>query len=252
MRVIGYVRVSTDGQFGEDKFGVEAQRDMIETYCKEHDMEIVDWKEDLGISGASEYDEEREGFYSIVNEVHNPPIEGVVVAKSDRIARDMNLYFYYKMLLQKKEIELYSVTDETSQFGEFANVIQSFLMFAAEQERKNIARRTLGGRIMKAKSGGYAGGRAPYGYIANHGKLIINPEEAEVVWLIFKLRKQGKSLRQIAKLVNEEYYARNKGDFNAMTISIILKNKKLYQGYYKYASDEWVKGKHEAILKETA
>ena len=48
----------------------------------------------------------------------------------------MNLYFYYKMLLQKNNIGLVSVTDETSQFGEFANVIQSFLMFAAEQERK--------------------------------------------------------------------------------------------------------------------
>ena len=43
MRVVGYCRTSTEGQCGEDKFGIEAQRRAIIGYCQEHDMEIVEW-----------------------------------------------------------------------------------------------------------------------------------------------------------------------------------------------------------------
>ena len=33
-RVIGYIRVSTDGQVGEDKYGLDAQRADILKYCE--------------------------------------------------------------------------------------------------------------------------------------------------------------------------------------------------------------------------
>ena len=96
--VIAYVRVSTDAQAGEDRFGVEAQREQITAFCAEKGYEILRWVEDLGESGAKE----RPGFDSIVyGEVWNPPVEGVVVAKNDRVARDVEIYYYYKMLLKK-------------------------------------------------------------------------------------------------------------------------------------------------------
>ncbi len=31
--VVAYIRVSTDGQLGDDKFGLEAQREQIIEYC---------------------------------------------------------------------------------------------------------------------------------------------------------------------------------------------------------------------------
>ena len=37
--VIGYTRVSTDGQVGEDKFGLEEQKNQILDYCVRNDME---------------------------------------------------------------------------------------------------------------------------------------------------------------------------------------------------------------------
>ena len=53
-RVVGYIRVSTDGQCGEDKFGLDVQRQSIQEYCSKHDMEIVRWFMDEGESGAKE------------------------------------------------------------------------------------------------------------------------------------------------------------------------------------------------------
>ena len=40
--VVAYIRVSTDGQVGEDKFGLEAQREQIIDYCRRNDMNIAE------------------------------------------------------------------------------------------------------------------------------------------------------------------------------------------------------------------
>lgn len=69
--VVAYIRVSTDGQTGEDKFGLDVQREQIEEYCRKNDMNIVRWFSDEGESGAKY----RPGFDEIVyGEVNNPPL----------------------------------------------------------------------------------------------------------------------------------------------------------------------------------
>ena len=96
--VLAYIRVSTDGQCGDDKFGLDVQKQSIIEYCEKNDYNIIKWYTDEGESGAKE----RPGFDEIVyGDVSNPPYEAVIVAKSDRVARDINVYYYYKMLLTK-------------------------------------------------------------------------------------------------------------------------------------------------------
>lgn len=249
MNVIAYIRVSTDNQAGEDKFGLEVQRTQIEKYCKEHGMTIIKTVKDEGESGAKE----RPGFDNIVyGDVTNPPFEAVVVAKSDRVARDINIYYYYKMLLRKKEIKLISIAEDFGQFGVFANMLEAFTLCVAEMERDNINKRTTGGRNAKAKKGGYAGGQAPMGYRVENGQLIINEEEAEVVRKIFALRDSGMALQPICDALNEEGYKTRKGNrFVISTVQSIVNNRKTFEGWYRYGKDgEWVKGQHEPILTE--
>ncbi|MDI9483911.1 MAG: recombinase family protein, partial [Bacillota bacterium] len=162
--VVGYVRVSTNGQAQEDKYGIEAQKRDILDYCAKHDLALTKWYVDGGVSGVEEQRPELDKILFNDEEVGNPPIQAVIVAKSDRLARDMNLYYYYKFVLKKKNIELISVSEDFGAMGAFAGVLESLTLFIAEQERINIAKRTSSGRRMKARAGGYAGGRAPYGY----------------------------------------------------------------------------------------
>ena len=48
-----YLRVSTENQAGEDKFGLKAQRDHIESWASKEGVTIVQWYADEGISGAN-------------------------------------------------------------------------------------------------------------------------------------------------------------------------------------------------------
>lgn len=247
-RVVAYTRVSTDGQVGEDKFGLEAQRSQIIEYCEKNDMEIMAWFEDAGESGAKE----REGFDEIVyGEVSNPPVEAVIVAKTDRVARDVNVYYYYKMLLKKKGMELISIAEDFGQLGVFAPMLESFVICAAQMERDNITKRMSGGRKVKASKGGYSGGRAPMGYRIEDGGYVVEPREAELVRRVYALREEGVSIRGIASRLEEEGFVGRSGC--ALSFSVvknILNNEKTYKGYYKYGKNgEWVLGRHEAILR---
>lgn len=256
MNVIGYIRVSTDGQCGDDKYGLESQRQQIVAYCEKNGHTIDHWVSDEGESGAKE----RPGFDEIVysSEIGNPPIEAVVVAKSDRVARDINIYYYYKMLLRKKDMQLISIAEDFGQFGVFAAMLEAFTMCCAELERENINKRMSGGRAVKSRSGGYSGGRAPYGYSVKDGGLVINEKEASVVREIFRLREQnGMAYKEIAAvLAREGIVSRGGKPLLFTTVASILDNRKTYEGYYRYGKnsdgtrkDNWVEGQHEAILE---
>lgn len=245
--VVAYIRVSTDGQVGEDKFGLDVQKEAIETYCAKNDLNIVKWFKDEGESGAKE----RPGFDEIIyGEVSNPPYEAVVVAKSDRVARDINVYYYYKMMLSKKNLELISIAEDFGQFGAFKGIIEAFTMCVAEMERDNITKRTSGGRRQKALRGGYSGGRAPMGYKIEDGRLVINDEEVPVVKFIFDEKAAGGTMLGTVKKLNEAgYKTRNGKEFVISTVQSIWNNENTYRGMYRYGKDgDWVKGEHEPIL----
>ena len=247
--VVAYIRVSTDGQCGDDKFGLEVQRAQIIEYCAKNDMNILKWYTDEGESGAKE----RPGFDEIVyGEVSNPPYEAVVVAKSDRVARDINIYYYYKMLLVKKDVKLISIAEDFGQFGVFASMLEAFTLCVAEMERDNINKRTSSGRKAKASKGGYSGGRPPYGYTPLNGKLVIVPEEAEVVRFVIESKESGKTFQTICDALNEQGKTNRSGTkFSISTLQVIIDNKPLYQGMYRYGKDsEWIEGEHEPILKD--
>jgi DNA invertase Pin-like site-specific DNA recombinase len=245
-KAIGYIRVSTVEQ--GDKFGVEAQREAIKKFADENNYEISEWLVDK-ISGVKE---ERPAWNVILanNEVKNPPYEAVIVYKSDRVARDIKLYFYYLFLLEKKGVKLVSVNEDFQ--GELANVYRALILFCAEQERANITRRTSAGRTVKASKGGHAGGSLPLGYSSLGGALVVKPDEAETVRLIFKLFDGGMTYKHIADYLNEQGVPSKRGGlWEQGALFRLISKRKFYQGYYKYGKDkDWVKGQHEAILDE--
>ncbi|MEO0375562.1 MAG: recombinase family protein [Cyanobacteria bacterium P01_A01_bin.17] len=68
------------------------------------------------------------------------------------------------------------------------------------------------GRQAKAAQGGYAGyGSPPFGLRSQNGELVENPKEQEIVDLIRRHHKSGKSLQQIADWLNQNGYQTKRG-----------------------------------------
>ena len=251
---VGYVRVSTEGQADDDKFGVDVQKSKIREYAEKNGYVIVAWFQDE-ISGVKD---DRPEFDKILHgeDITNPPFEAVIVFKSDRLARDTKLYFYYLYTLEKKNIKLISVEENFAEGSDFANIYRALIMFVAEQERKNIAIRTGNGRSIKAAAGGYSGGKTPYGYKVTDGRLVIDDGEAEVVRIIFEKHGEGEKMLRIAEWLNDNgYKSRSGGKFYASNVKTVLENEQTYRGMYRYGRGKdkkevpWVKGVHEPILE---
>ncbi len=84
MNVIGYVRVSTQGQ-AKEGYSALYQQDEIRKLCKDNNWKLIDIYSDLGISGAKVDEEalevEREGFQNMLSRLRMKDIDYVVVFK---------------------------------------------------------------------------------------------------------------------------------------------------------------------------
>lgn len=245
-RGIGYKRVSTQQQV--DKFGFDVQEEMITKYAEENNIEIVVWIEE-SYTGDSLSRPELNKI--LLGNYESYKADCIVVAKGDRFARNIECYYALKLNLRNNcGLELISASEDFGQMGTLKTVMESFLASYAEIERITINQRTSGGREKKRITGGYCGGRAPYGYKIENSQLVIIDEQAKVVRTIFELHESGLSMREICDRLNELGIKSTRGgNFNPSTIHTILSNENTYSGLYRYGKDSsWVKGQHEPIL----
>lgn len=109
------------------------------------------------------------------------------------------------------------------------------------------------GRLSKAKQGGYAGGRVPYGYKCDrHDKrLSLYEPEAEAVREVFILYSMNPTmtLRDVAAIMNIlGYTGRNGKTFQLSLVYRIIKRADFYLfGIYEY-SGVVVQGQHPLIF----
>jgi len=82
----------------------------------------------------------------------------------------------------------------------------------AESRKSEIWERLYRGRQLKADQGGYAGFGSPaFGVRSVEGELVDHPGEQQVIDLIRRHHKSGKSLQQIATWLNQRGYTTKRG-----------------------------------------
>ena len=120
----------------------------------------------------------------------------------------------------------------------------------AEFEKAMITLRMKNGRDSAVAKGRWHGGSI-YGYQHENGRLIIDPQEAEIVKRIFYLRKRKKlNPTKIAELLNHENIPtkRKHTRWHGYTVKKILGNS-LYRGRIRYKGKTY-DGTHEPIIKQ--
>ena len=85
MRVIGYVRVSTEEQ-GRSGLGLEAQAAAIRTACEQRVWELVAIERDVASGGSRK---KRPGLDNALAACRSRQVAGIVVAKLDRLSRSV-------------------------------------------------------------------------------------------------------------------------------------------------------------------
>lgn len=135
----------------------------------------------------------------------------------------------------------------------------------AEIERDGIAENVAMGMEARAKAGEFNGGTPPLGYAVENSRLVIIPEEAEIVRKIFTMYNDRLGYKRIAQSLNKGGYRTKQGRlFSVGTIQGIISNE-TYAGWIIWGKvRNWnekrrkgtnpnpirAKGKHEPIISQ--
>jgi site-specific DNA recombinase len=186
LRCAIYTRVSSDHGLDQEFSSLDNQREAAEAYIKSQAHE--GWRcqperyDDGGFSGGSL---ERPGLQRLLAEVRQRRFDIIVVYKVDRLTRSLADFAKLVELFDAHGVSFVSVTqafNTTSSMGRLTlNVLLSFAQFEREVTGERIRDKIAASK----KKGLWMGGVVPLGYRVEARKLVVEPQEAELVRSIF-------------------------------------------------------------------
>ena len=267
-RVAGYARVSTDHE--DQQTSYEAQVDYYTTYIQgREDWEFAGLYSDEGISATNT--KHRAGFNQMIADALAGTIDLIITKSVSRFARNTVDSLSTIRKLKEHNIECYFEKENIWTFDSKGELLLTIMSSLAQEESRSISENVTWGQRKRM-----ADGKVSFAYSRfmgldkdkETGKIVVNPEQAEVVKLIFRLFLEGLTPHAIAveltsrgiktpggkdvwnqqtvrrMLSNEKY----KGDAllqKEFTVDFLQKKMKKNEGE---VPQYYVEGNHEAII----
>ncbi len=194
-RAIAYVRVSTDKQADAGQ-SLEAQQAKVTAYASLYDLELVEVVVDAGQSAKSL---DRPGLTRALAMLKSGKADALVVVKLDRLTRSVrDLGALVETYFASGKAALLSVSEQIDTRSAGGRLVLNVLASVSQWEREAVGERTAAVMQHKASQGEYTGGRAPYGFRVEAGRLVAVEAEQAVLTAVREARASGLTLRAIA------------------------------------------------------
>jgi site-specific DNA recombinase len=216
---IAYLRVSGKSQVDGD--GFPRQQAAVEAIAAKLGLTIVQTFQEKGVSGTTSW-AERPAFMDMVAHIQDhPEVRTVLVENLTRLAREFVVQDGILLFLASKGIDLISadtgenVTEAVRSDPMKKALIQIQAVFS-ELEKSNLVRKLKVARERRRMETGRCEGVKPFGSL---------PGEAETLRMMLRLRKEGKTVRDVADRLNcfpDTYRTRNGRPWNFASVAKIL------------------------------
>lgn len=193
-----YIRVSTDAQF-EEGYSVEAQREMLEGYCRSKGIRQFEFYIDGGYTGSNI---DRPQMQRLIEDVRGGKVSQVAVYKLDRLSRSQKDTLYLiEDVFNPCGVSFTSLNENLDTGTPMGRAMLGILSAFAQLERETIRERTRMGMLERVKQGYWmGGGHAPIGYDYDPEAGILVPnEDAERVQKAYQMYLAGFSAGRIAE-----------------------------------------------------
>lgn len=230
-RVAGYARVSTDHE--DQATSYEAQVDYYTSYIKSRDdWEFVAIYTDEGISATTT--KKREGFKAMIADALAGKIDLIVTKSVSRFARNTVDSLTTVRKLKDEGIEIYFEKENIWTLDSKGELLITIMSSLAQEESRSISENVTWGQRKRM-----ADGKVSFAYSRflgldkdkETGKIVVNPEQAETVRLIFHLFLEGMTPHSIAAELTSRGIKTPAGKdvWNQQTVRRMLSNEK-YKG----------------------
>lgn len=253
-----YIRVSTDDQV---EYSPDSQLKNIRNYAKSHGYIVPDDYIfiDEGISGKNT--SKRPEFNRMIGtaKLKPKPFDAILLWKFSRFARNREDSIVYKSMLRKQlGIDVISISESVGD-DKMSIIFEAMIEAMDEYYSINLAEEVKRGMLERVTRG-EAVSIAPFGYKMVDKKLIIDPDTAPIVKMIFTEFIAGDNKTHLARKLNNMGIKTNRGnDWDNRGIEYILNNP-VYIGKIRWTPTGKAKrdynnpdtmivdGSHEAII----
>lgn len=221
-KVAAYARVSVERDRSIHSFSAQVSfyNNLIQ---KNPEWEYVGVYADLGISGTET--KKRSEFNRLIEDCEKGKIDIVLTKSISRFARNTVDLLETVRHLKDLGIEVRFEKENINSLTGDGELMLSILASFAQEESMSISKNVKWGIKKKFEKGLLNGGLNIYGYRWVDKKLVIEPDEAEVVRLIYDNYQKGISPEATGKYLKEKgIKAYNGGDFAPSSLRAILSN----------------------------
>ena len=258
IRCAVYTRKSHEEGLEQEFNSLDAQREAAEAYitAQRHEgwMIYPDRYDDGGFTGGNI---ERPALKRLIADIEGGKIDVVVVYKIDRLTRSLTDFSKLIEVFEKHQVSFVSVTQQFNTTTSMGRLVLNVLLSFAQFEREVTGERIRDKLAASKKKGMWMGGCPPLGYDTENRKLVINPEQAEIIRFIFARFLATRSVTAVALETRERDYrtrthtsrrgrTREGHLFNKAIIYRIIVNP-VYIGVITHKG-EWHQGQHAPII----
>lgn len=243
VKIVTYKRMSLDTQ--EDAYGLEEQ---LQLFCEVQGFEVVGRFEDIDSHGVVDEDVAitRPGIQNLLADLKDHPVKYIVVLSTSHLWGSDTAQILIQQQLRRHKVDVKAIDHPTYSIyrqdkGLSSSMVSAILQILDSHDRLDARLKLLRGRRRKAAQGGFAGGRAAFGYADCTGSRVleVNEEQAVAVRRVFSLRSQYPdwTYQAIADQLNlEGHKTARERPFGRQHVHAILSKREFYSGIYKYGS----------------
>ena len=236
-----YIRLSREDGDKQESESISNQRNILQRYIKENNLNFVKEYVDDGISGTT-FD--RPGFCEMLEDVENKIINMIITKDLSRLGRDyIKTGFYIENYFPQNNVRYVAITDGIDTYIDSTNNdITPFKAIMNDMYAKDISKKIRSVFKEKQKQGEYMCSVPAYGYKKHpnqKNKLIVDENVKDIVKKIFDMYANGHGSSEIVNFLNSNNYLsptgyrktgivqdKNKTNYNwnEVTLCNILKN----------------------------
>lgn len=205
-----YLRIS-QGRPDDPSESIDNQLKIIEDFVRYRpDITIKSTYRDVGVTGRVF---ERAGFQQMLADIETGKINCVIVKDLFRFGRNhIEAGYYIEKYFSRKGVRFISVNDRAETIDGITNLNPydpeniPLINLMNEAVSNELSKSKLSVLSAYASEGKYIAPRAPYGYRKDPNdchKLVVDPDAATTVRLIFDMAQCGTPLTEMARNLNQ-------------------------------------------------
>jgi len=231
-KVVIYARVSTDHD--AQLSALENQIDWYKPLMDLHpEWTLVGQYIDEGITGTSA--QKRPEFMRMMDDARKHKFDMILTREVSRFARNTVDTLQYTRMLREHGVEVYFINDGIKTFDGDGELRLTIMATLAQDESRKTSIRVKSGQQTSMNNGVVYGNGNILGYDRVGKEMVINPEQAQTVRLIFDMYLDGCGLVKIKDELERRGYKTSQGKdkWFPTVISHVLKNS-FYCGIMTY------------------